>query len=75
MFGRRGVSGCVVMGVDLCGCGQFLIMASPSGGPGSNDEPPSDHVSLPEVPLYWTDFVWSLEKLRHRAYSRKMTEQ
>ena len=42
-----------------------------------NRDPPGlgDAVPLPEVPLYWSDFVWSLEKLRHRAYSRKMTER
>ena len=31
--------------------------------------------SQPEVPLKWSEFVWSLEKLRHRPYSRKMTER
>ena len=31
--------------------------------------------SQPEVPLKWSEFVWSLEKMRHRPYSRKMTER
>jgi hypothetical protein len=37
----------------------------------SNGGPQTD---LQVVPLYWSEFVWSLEKLRHRAYSKKMTE-
>ena len=31
--------------------------------------------ALPEVPLKWSDFVWSLEKLRHKPYSKKTTER
>lgn len=30
---------------------------------------------LPEVPLKWTDFMWSLEKLRHKPYSKNTTER
>ena len=31
--------------------------------------------SLPEVPLKWADFMWSLEKLRHKPYSKKTSER
>jgi len=31
--------------------------------------------SLPEVPLKWTDFSWSLEKLRHKPYGKKTRER
>ena len=31
--------------------------------------------TLPEVPLKWSEFVWSLEKLRHKPYSKKMRER
>ncbi len=30
---------------------------------------------LPEVPLKWTDFMWSLEKLRHKHYGRRMRDR
>ena len=30
---------------------------------------------LPEVPLKWTDFSWSLEKLRHKPYGKKTRER
>ena len=30
---------------------------------------------LPEVPLQWSDFMWSLEKLRHRPYGKRMRER
>ena len=30
---------------------------------------------LPEVQLKWSDFVWSLEKLRHKAYSKRTRER
>ena len=31
--------------------------------------------TLPEVPLRWSDFVWSLERLRHKPYGKKMREK
>ena len=31
--------------------------------------------TLPEVPLKWSEFVWSLEKLRHKPYSKRMRER
>ena len=30
---------------------------------------------LPEVPLRWSDFFSSLEKLRHKSYSKNTTER
>ena len=30
---------------------------------------------LPEVPLKWSDFKWSLEKLIHKDYGPKMNER
>ena len=31
--------------------------------------------TLPEVPLRWNDFVWALERLRHKRYGKKMRER
>lgn len=31
--------------------------------------------SLPEVELKWSDFVWSMEKLRHKPYCKSMRER
>ena len=31
--------------------------------------------ALPEVPLQWVDFMWSLEKLRHKPYGKKLRER
>ena len=31
--------------------------------------------ALPEVPLKWSDFVSSLEKLRYRPYNKKTVER
>ena len=31
--------------------------------------------TIPEVPLKWDDFVWSLEKLRHSPYGKKTRER
>ena len=30
---------------------------------------------LPEIKMKWTDFVWSLEKLRHKSYNKSMRER
>lgn len=31
--------------------------------------------TLPEVSLRWNDFMWALERLRHRRYGKKMRER
>ena len=38
-------------------------------------EPTTKEQKLPEVPLGWSDFVWSLEKLRNKPYSKNTTER
>lgn len=30
---------------------------------------------LPEVPLQWSEFMWSLERLRNKPYDKKMRER
>ena len=36
---------------------------------------PQKSASLPEVQLQWSDFVWALERLRHKPYGKKMTDR
>ena len=31
--------------------------------------------NLPEIPLEWKDFMWALERLRHKPYSKKTRER
>jgi hypothetical protein len=38
-------------------------------------QPTGREQKLPEVPLRWSDFVWSLEKLRNKPYSKSTTER
>lgn len=45
------------------------------GGDGSMSGLDTKRKSLLEVPLRWTEFMWSLEKLRHRPYSKKARER
>lgn len=45
------------------------------GGDGAVPGPDTKQVKLPEVPLRWTDFMWALEKLRHKPYSKKTRER
>jgi len=40
-----------------------------------SSESPQEIKPLPEVPLKWTDFSWSLEKLRHKPYGKKTRER
>jgi len=40
-----------------------------------SNESPQEVKPLPEVPLKWTDFAWSLEKLRHKPYGKKTRER
>lgn len=45
------------------------------GGDGTVPGPDTKQEKLPEVPLRWTDFMWALEKLRHKPYSKKTRER
>ena len=42
---------------------------------GNASDPGARQERLPEIPLQWTDFMWALEKLRHRPYSKKTRER
>ena len=35
----------------------------------------ADHSRLPEVPLQWSEFMWSLERLKNKPYDKKMSER
>ncbi len=43
--------------------------------PESNTGGSKEGHSLPQVPLKWNDFDWSLEKLRHSSYGKKTRER
>jgi hypothetical protein len=45
------------------------------GGDGVASGPEKKQEKLPEVPLRWTDFMWALEKLRHKPYSKRTRER
>lgn len=54
---------------DVVGEGGREVENRGGGGGGSSVR------SLPEVELKWSDFVWSLEKLRHKSYCKSMRER
>ncbi len=47
-------------------------MAAVGAGLGASGE---KEPRLPEVQMNWKDFMWSLEKLRHKQYSKSMRER
>ena len=45
------------------------------GGGGEAARSGAKQERLPEIPLQWADFMWALEKLRHKPYSKKTRER
>ena len=50
------------------------MRASPGQSPGGTTGMAGSS-RLPEVPLQWSEFMWSLERLRNKPYDKKMRER